>query len=103
VVDNKLIQIAPNGIENILKAGAIGVEDGGVNTYAVMVEECGGLDKVEYLQSHENPEIYQRAFSLIEKFFGNEDTDTNIDPVVDATNQQYQFNAADKPPTSFQF
>jgi hypothetical protein len=46
------------------------------------LEECGELDKVEYLQLHENREIYQRAFNLIEKCFGNEDTDTNVDPVV---------------------
>lgn len=106
VVDNKMIQVALNGLENILKAGQAltetpGFEDG-TNKYVVIVEECGGLDKIEYLQSHENPEIYQRAFNLIEKYFGNDDTDTNIDPVVDATNQQYQFNAENKQ-TSFQF
>lgn len=98
VVDNKMIQVAMNGLENILKAGQAqagqpGFEDGN-NKYAVIVEECGGLDKIEYLQSHENPEIYQRAYNLIEKYFGNDDTDTNINPVVDATNQQYQFNVA---------
>uniref|UniRef100_A0A6G1S6W7 Importin subunit alpha n=1 Tax=Aceria tosichella TaxID=561515 RepID=A0A6G1S6W7_9ACAR len=106
VVDNKMIQVALNGLENILKAGQAQMAQGGeegVNKYAVMVEECGGLDKIEYLQSHENPEIYQRAFNLIEKYFGNEDTDTNIDPVVDAANQQYQFNAAANNQTSFQF
>lgn len=106
VVDNKMIQVAMNGLENMLKAGQSqagqsGVDEG-VNKYVVMVEECGGLDKIEFLQSHENPEIYQRAYSLIEKYFGNEDTDTNIDPVVDAANQQYQFNAENKQ-TSFQF
>lgn len=105
VVDNKMIQVALNGLENIIKsgqtqAGTPGFEDG--NKYAVIVEECGGLDKIEYLQSHENPEIYQRAFNLIEKYFGNEDTDTNIDPGVDATNQQYQFSAENKQ-TPFQF
>lgn len=96
VVDNKMIQVAMNGLENILKAGqsqagAPGFEDGN-NKYAVLVEECGGLDKIEVLQQHENPEIYQRAYNLIEKYFGNEDTDTNIDPVVDPSNQQYDFN-----------
>lgn len=110
VVDNKMIQVAMNGLENILKAGqsqagAPGFEDGN-NKYAVIVEECGGLDKIEFLQSHENPEIYQRAYNLIEKYFGNEDTDTNIDPVVDASSQQYQFNVAqnaDSNQTSFNF
>lgn len=100
VVDNKMITVAMNGLENILKAGkaqavlpAPGCESAG-NKYAVMVEECGGLDKIEYLQSHENPEIYQRAYNLIEKYFGTDDTDTNINPVVDPSNQQFQFNVA---------
>lgn len=99
VADNKMIQVALNGLENILKsgqaqAGQPGFEEGN-NKYAVLVEECGGLDKIEYLQSHENPEIYQRAYNLIEKYFGQEDTDTNIDPVVDQTNHQYRFNVAE--------
>lgn len=94
VVDNKMITVAMNGIENTLKAGLAqigqpGFENG--NRYAAIVEECGGLDKIEFLQSHENPEIYQKTYNLIEKYFGNEDTDTNINPVVDASNQ-YQFN-----------
>lgn len=98
VVDNKMIQVALNGIDNILKAGQAqaempGSEDSN-NKFADMLESCGGLDKIEYLQSHENPEIYQRAFNLIEKYFGSEETDTNIDPVVDADNQQYQFTVA---------
>lgn len=104
VVDNKMIQVAMNGLENILKAGQVqtaqpGFEDSN-NKYAAIVEECGGLDKIEYLQSHENPEIYQRAYNLIEKYFGNEDTDTNIDPVVDANNQQYQFNVSQSAETN---
>lgn len=95
VVDNKMIQVAINGLENILKAGASQVANpGDVNKYAVMIEECDGLDKIEYLQSHDNPEIYQKAYNLIEKYFTNEEGDANINPVVDADNQQYQFNVA---------
>lgn len=104
VSDNKMIQVALNGIENILKSGS---QDKEGNRYADQVEECRGLDRIEFLQSHDNPEIYQRAYSLIEKYFGDEDSDTNIAPGVDPANQvqaqqQYEMNAANKPPP-FQF
>lgn len=35
------------------------------------------MDKIEYLQSHENIEIYQKAFHIIETYFGV-DEDENI-------------------------
>jgi hypothetical protein len=71
VTDAKIIQVAFNGLDNILKLGAAeGKRTNGPNPYAIMIEECYGLDKIEYLQSHENIEIYQKAFHLIETYFG---------------------------------
>lgn len=36
------------------------------------VDECGGLDQLERLQSHENPEIYANAMRIISTFFEGE-------------------------------
>ena len=50
------------------------------------------MDKIEFLQSHENMEIYQKAFDIIETYFGSEEEDTKLAPSVDAQGQQFNFN-----------
>jgi importin subunit alpha-2 len=42
---------------------------GAVDQVAIMVEECGGLDKLEMLQNHENQQVYQQALSIIDSYF----------------------------------
>ena len=84
-MDPKIVQVALSGLENILRAGGEAASNNGNNPYAVMIEECYGLDKIEFLQSHENMEIYQKAFDLIEKYFGSEDgEDASLAPRVAA-------------------
>jgi len=81
VMDAKIIQVALNGLENILRLGEQDAKASGtVNPYAVLIEECYGLDKIEFLQSHENMDIYQKAFDIIEHYFGSEDEDARVAP-----------------------
>ena len=52
-----------------------------VEAVAAMVEECGGLDKIESLQNHENVEIYKLAYEIIEQYFSDDvDEDANLAP-----------------------
>ncbi|CAM5081108.1 unnamed protein product [Eretmochelys imbricata] len=60
------------------------------------------LDKIEFLQSHENQDIYQKAFDLIEHYFGSEDEDSSIAPQVDLSQQQYIFQQCEAPMEGFQ-
>lgn len=65
-----------------------------------------GLNKIEFLQSHQNVEIYQKAFDIIERYFGSEEEDTRVVPTIDAQGQQFQFRAPDSsqlPVQGFEF
>ena len=66
----QVVQVVLDGLNNILKSS----DD--VDSVAQVIEECGGLDKIEALQSHENPDIYQLAFDIIERYF-SEDLDVS--------------------------
>lgn len=94
VMDSKIVQVALSGLENILR---IGKQDAyqmdGVNQFAVMVEEAYGLDKIEFLQSHDNEEIYRKAFEIIEYYFSGDNDDEKLMPGIDQNADQYQFCA----------
>lgn len=61
-----------------------------------------GLDKLEFLQGHENQEIYQKAFDLIERYFNAEDEDPSLAPAVDLQQQQFLFQQCEAPMEGFQ-
>lgn len=96
VMDTKIVLVALNGLENILRLGDQDASThNGINPYTVLIEECYGLDKIEFLQSHQNMEIYQKAFDIIERYFSSEEEDTRIVPSIDSQGQEFQFTAHD--------
>ncbi|XP_068591525.1 importin subunit alpha-6 [Cebidichthys violaceus] len=104
VMDSKIVQVSLNGLENILKLGEQEAKQNGtgINPYCAHIEEAYGLDKIEFLQSHENLEIYQKAFDLIEHFFGVEEEDASLAPQVDQSRGQFVFQQQEGPMESFQ-
>ncbi|KAG8459018.1 hypothetical protein KFE25_006563 [Diacronema lutheri] len=89
VQDARLITVALEGIENILKAGeqeaGSNAALGGQNPYTAFVDEAEGLDKLEALQSHQNEDVYKKAVHILETYFGIEDDeDGALAPQVDA-------------------
>ena len=74
------------------------------NPYAFKIEECGGLDKIEFLQGHQNEKIYKKTFQIIETYFSQEEEeDTGLMPDVDATKQQFEFTNQAAPNAGFKF
>ncbi|KTG03079.1 hypothetical protein cypCar_00031682 [Cyprinus carpio] len=103
LMDSKIVQVALNGLEKILRLGELEAKrGGGINPYCALIEEAYGLDKLEFLQGHENQEIYQKAFDLIEHYFNTEDEDPALAPAVDLQQQQFLFQQCEAPMEGFQ-
>jgi len=74
VSDPKIVTIALEGLENILKVGEEDSKNtGGQNPMAVFISEADGLNKIEELQQHSNNDIYERCIKILETYFGVED------------------------------
>jgi len=87
--DSQVIQVVLDGIHNILKMLRDNVEE-----VCTEIESCGGLDKIEQLQNHENLDIYKIAFSIIDEFFSEEGEDEVEELVPETTAEAFQFDAS---------
>jgi hypothetical protein len=86
MMDNKIIQVALDGLDNILKVGESDRQTAGpgaVNKYAQYVEEAGGMVTIHNLQQHDNIDIYKKAFNIMDKYFPDEE---EMDAGVSAAN-----------------
>eukprot|EP00771_Trimastix_marina_P000778 gnl/Trimastix_PCT/1809.p1 GENE.gnl/Trimastix_PCT/1809~~gnl/Trimastix_PCT/1809.p1 ORF type:complete len:544 (-),score=158.95 gnl/Trimastix_PCT/1809:536-2167(-) len=88
VDEPRIVIIALEGIENILKVGEMEAQ-GNENPYADAIQEHGGVDMVEDLQRHVNPGIYERANQIIVKFFPA-DEDEEMEDMAPAQTDQGQ-------------
>ncbi|ODQ68290.1 ARM repeat-containing protein [Nadsonia fulvescens var. elongata DSM 6958] len=102
-MDNKMIQVALDGLENILKIGEADKElrEDQINIYSLYIEEAGGMEKIYDCQNNSNEQIYQKSYSIIEKYFSEEEIvdETGIAPESSgetfgfgATSEQQNFN-----------
>jgi len=80
--DARIVLVALEGLENLLKVGEKDSNNNGSNEYANLIEECGGLDHIEALQSHSNNEIYEKVVNILETYFAAEEDDQNTTPNV---------------------
>jgi len=113
-MDNKLIAVALDGLDNILKVGENDKEEAiksgrvdATNLYAQMVEECGGMLTIHSLQQHQNEDIYQKTFHLMDKYFP-EDAEEDIQGGQPAATNEagafaFQTDAAAAPSGGFTF
>lgn len=81
VADSKIIEVTLDSLMNILKVGELDKEQkqAANNEYAIYIEEAGGMEKIFNCQTNSNVQIYNKAFSIIEKYFGDEEDDGNYE------------------------
>uniref|UniRef100_A0A8C7VP89 Importin subunit alpha n=1 Tax=Oncorhynchus mykiss TaxID=8022 RepID=A0A8C7VP89_ONCMY len=80
VKDSQVVQVVLDGLKNVLIMA--GEE---ASTIAEIIEECGGLEKIENLQQHENEDIYKLAFEIIDQYFSGDDIDEDPSLIPEAT------------------
>ena len=75
--DPAIINICLEGLENILRVGEAeknaGLTD--ANVYVNQIDDAGGLDKIEDLQSHENIQIYEKTVQIAVNYLADDDED----------------------------
>ena len=87
--DPQVVHVALDGLNNILKKYNMGF-----SVIAEEIERCGGLDKIESLQTHENADVYELAYELIDTFFADDkDEDGDLQPK--ATEAGFEFGTSD--------
>jgi len=100
--DAKLITVILDALSNILRFAEQMAQEGAV---ALQVEECGGLDRIEALQTHENETIYNKAVTLITKYFSEDDDEDGqvAAPAEDAAGFQLSVDTDSAAAGGFQF
>lgn len=69
--DPHTVIVVLSGLQALLRVAEAA---NGLTNFCVMLEEIGTVDKLESLQNHENQEIYEKAYQLIDTYFSeNED------------------------------
>jgi len=89
--DAKVVRVLLDALSNILNAAE---QIGQQEVLTLMVEQEGGVDKIEQLQQHENEDVYQAALGIIDKYFGGEEEEVGELAPENTQEGQFEFGGA---------
>ena len=71
VAEVKIVKVALEGLENILKVGKTkaGVHGLVENPFAVLLEDAGAPVTIERLQEHAETAVYEKSLNILERYF----------------------------------
>lgn len=98
--DWNIIVVVLDGLTNILHTAK---KMGELDRVAIMIEEIGGLNKLEALQNHENEQVYQKSLAMVDAFFSERDTEEAIITATTTTDEQLELKTANIPTNGFNF
>ena len=78
----QIVRVALEGLQNILRVGEKDKSNNGVNPYVELIEQAGGLDKMELLQHHDNIDVYRLSVDILTSFFEEDDDEAERDGSV---------------------
>ncbi|XP_068100984.1 importin subunit alpha-5-like isoform X2 [Hyperolius riggenbachi] len=76
---------------------------GELEKLCLAIEELGGLEKIEALQTHDNHMVYHASWALIEKYFSGEEGDGMAELNPKADGETYTFQAPNLQNEAFKF
>jgi len=62
-----------------------------------LIDEAGGIDKIEALQNHPQDNVHQKALTLIDTYFGHEDEAAYVGPAATGPGMMFNPGAAQPP------
>lgn len=100
--DPGTITVVQTGVQNLL---ALAEKLGVIDKFSLMIEEIGGLDKLESLQHNENEEVYKKASEIIDAFFcsNSDDAEKELEPMLADGDVEFQVTEPEAPEGGFMF
>lgn len=86
--DSRTVSVVLSGLQALFR---VAESVNGLTNFCVMLEENGTVDKLEALQNHENEDIYEKAYQIIDTYFSDEGDDKELAPK--AVNGALEFSA----------